>query len=221
MRLSLPDGFIVLTGGAGVRLGGADKAALVIDGRPLLERALVAIGQRPTVLVGPHRSESPTVTTTREEPAGGGPAAAVAAGVAAMTARWCARRGMEVADPLIALWAVDQIGVGPATWARLTAAARGADGGAVLTADGRRQYGVGVVALSALTGACAARQDWQDQPLRRLLDPVMTVEVEARQAEARDIDTLEDLRWWRARGLGDATPADAIDEGTSDDDSVR
>ena len=56
-----PVAAIVLAGGAGRRLGGADKAALDVGGRTLLERALAAVSGVPTVVVGPARPLPPGV----------------------------------------------------------------------------------------------------------------------------------------------------------------
>ncbi|MDQ4090592.1 MAG: nucleotidyltransferase family protein, partial [Actinomycetota bacterium] len=78
---------IVLAGGAGRRMGGVDKAALVVGGVPLLDRVLGAA--RPVcdrlVVVGPERpTEVAGVTFVREDPPGGGPVPGVAAGLAAV-----------------------------------------------------------------------------------------------------------------------------------------
>jgi molybdopterin-guanine dinucleotide biosynthesis protein A len=76
---------VVLAGGAARRLGGADKPALPVGGRMLLDRVLAACaGARRTVVVGPRRPTGRPVRWTREEPAGGGPLPALAAGLAAL-----------------------------------------------------------------------------------------------------------------------------------------
>lgn len=73
---------IVLAGGTGRRLGGADKPGLVVGGRTLLDRVLTACdGASGTVVVGPERPTYRPVVWTREEPVGGGPVAALAAGL--------------------------------------------------------------------------------------------------------------------------------------------
>jgi molybdopterin-guanine dinucleotide biosynthesis protein A len=77
---------IVLAGGAGRRMGGVDKAALVVGGVTLLDRVLGAA--RPMcdelVVVGPARPTGvPGVTFVTEDAPGGGPGAAVTAGLAA------------------------------------------------------------------------------------------------------------------------------------------
>jgi molybdopterin-guanine dinucleotide biosynthesis protein A len=76
---------VILAGGAASRLGGADKPALRIGGRSLLDAALDACaGARRTVVVGPDRPVGREVLWTREQPPGAGPAAALAAGMAAV-----------------------------------------------------------------------------------------------------------------------------------------
>lgn len=78
---------IVLAGGAGRRMGGVDKAALVVGGVTLLDRVLAAARPvcDPLVVVGPARPTALAgVTFVTEPEPGGGPGAAVAAGLAAV-----------------------------------------------------------------------------------------------------------------------------------------
>ncbi len=74
---------VVLAGGAGRRLGGVDKAGLVVGGRPLLDRVLDAaagVAGR-LVVVGPPRpvGVERAVIFVQEDDPGGGPVPAVAA----------------------------------------------------------------------------------------------------------------------------------------------
>ncbi|WP_199550224.1 NTP transferase domain-containing protein [Streptomyces sp. N35] len=76
---------VVLAGGAAKRLGGVDKPAVRVGGRPLLDRVLTACAAAgTTVVVAPPRPTVRPVVWAREEPAGGGPLAALAAGVEAL-----------------------------------------------------------------------------------------------------------------------------------------
>src|SRR5438093_914016 len=90
---------VVLAGGAGRRMGGADKAALAVAGRPMLHRVLAAVADAsPQVVVGPPRAGLPAgVVRAQEDPPGGGPVAAVAAGLGALAAH-----GAEVVAVLAA-----------------------------------------------------------------------------------------------------------------------
>ena len=74
---------LVLAGGAARRLGGADKPALVVGGRTLLDRVLTACSDAATtVVVGPERPTTRPVVWTREQPPGAGPVPALLAGLA-------------------------------------------------------------------------------------------------------------------------------------------
>ncbi len=71
---------IVLAGGRGSRLGGVDKAAIVVGGRSLLDRALDAVSSAASVVVvGPDRPLPPGVMSASEQPPGGGPVAGIVA----------------------------------------------------------------------------------------------------------------------------------------------
>lgn len=73
---------IVLAGGEARRLGGADKPAVRVGGRTLLDRVLTACADAGrTVVVGPRRPTCRPVTWAREDPPGGGPLAALHAGL--------------------------------------------------------------------------------------------------------------------------------------------
>ncbi|MFI6765807.1 DUF6457 domain-containing protein [Streptomyces sp. NPDC050355] len=78
---------IVLAGGAARRLGGADKPALSVGGRPLLDRVIAACPDAAiTVVVGPGRPTARAVVRALEDPPGGGPLAALDAGLRHTTA---------------------------------------------------------------------------------------------------------------------------------------
>ncbi|MCX5082900.1 NTP transferase domain-containing protein [Streptomyces sp. NPDC001939] len=78
---------VVLAGGAARRLGGTDKPAVRVGGRPLLDRVLAACATAATtVVVAEPRPTAHPVRWTREDPPGGGPVAALDAGLRATTA---------------------------------------------------------------------------------------------------------------------------------------
>ncbi|MFD1151439.1 molybdenum cofactor guanylyltransferase [Saccharothrix hoggarensis] len=170
---------VVLAGGRGSRLGGVDKAAVVVDGRTLLDHVLDAVaGARATVVVGPRKDDVPGVTWAREEPPGGGPLAGLAAGLA------------HVRTDLVVVLAVDQPGLTRSTVDRLLAAV--ADSGAVLVDEGGRlQWLAGAWRVAALRRALPA--DPRDVSMRSVLGPLDPVTVLARPGEARDVDTPRDL----------------------------
>ncbi|MEN3610263.1 NTP transferase domain-containing protein [Plantactinospora sp. ZYX-F-223] len=64
-------------------MGGADKPALPVGGRPMVDRVLAAAADADLrVVVGPAGELPAGVRATREQPPGGGPVAALAAGLA-------------------------------------------------------------------------------------------------------------------------------------------
>lgn len=176
-------GGILLTGGTAARLDGADKAALEVGGRTLLEHALAALaGAGEVVVVGPEVPTSRPVTFRREDPPGGGPAAAVAAGLSGFARR----------PGVVVVLAVDMPRVTTATVARLLAAATPESDGAVLVdAAGRAQPLCAAYRTDPLERALPESADGLS--MRRLVAPLSLVEVPARGAEADDVDTWEDV----------------------------
>ncbi|MCO1616920.1 NTP transferase domain-containing protein [Micromonospora sp. CPM1] len=74
---------ILLAGGAARRMGGVDKPARAVGGRPMLHRVLDAVADADQrIVVGSSGPLPRGVRTAREEPPGGGPVAATAAGLA-------------------------------------------------------------------------------------------------------------------------------------------
>jgi molybdopterin-guanine dinucleotide biosynthesis protein A len=175
---------VILTGGTGSRLGGADKASLEHAGRSLLDRALTAVAAAAeVVVVGPEVATLRPARFTREDPPGGGPLAGLAAGVAALSGDH---------ERVVAL-AVDMPHVSAATVARLLHAARGRDAAWLTGPDGRRQL-AGVVRPSLVPGPGEA----DGAPMRILMAAGTSRDVPARDDEADDVDTWDDLA--RLRG---------------------
>lgn len=76
------DAAIVLGGGRATRLGGADKASIVVDGRMLVDHVYRALHFcTPLVAVGPSSLARPSISVVREDPPLTGPVAAIAAGI--------------------------------------------------------------------------------------------------------------------------------------------
>lgn len=163
---------VVLAGGEGRRLGGRDKAELVVDGRRLLDVVIAACGDAArTVVVGPERPTERMVIWTREEPPGGGPCAALAAGLQHVTA------------PVTVLLAVDLPHLTAATVMRLAAAAPVV----AVDAAGREQWLLSAWPTEELRGLPA------EGALGRALGS-LTYGTQPIGVEATDIDTADDLR---------------------------
>lgn len=173
-----------------MRLGGADKASIEVEGLTLLEHALAATrAAEEVVVVGPALPTTRPVTWTREEPAGGGPAAGLLAGLDALAQR----------PDLVCVLAVDMPRFSARTLERLVdaLALEGEDTDAVCLVDGQdqKQWLAGVYRFDALLRARpSSREAEHGLSTRRLMLPLRVLAVPAVADEARDVDTWEDLR---------------------------
>jgi molybdopterin-guanine dinucleotide biosynthesis protein A len=182
-------GAVVLSGGGGARLGGADKATIEIGGHTLLEHALGALVEIPeVVVVGPEVPTSRPVTFTREDPVGGGPAAGLLAGL----------RRFARTPSRVAVLAVDMPLVTADTIHRLVVPAR-ADGAVLVGGDGRVQYLCAVYSMSALDRAAkevaagSGHESGHGLSMRDLVVDLELAQVAATGSETRDLDTWQDL----------------------------
>lgn len=176
-------GAVILAGGTALRLGGADKASLELDGRSLLDWALDAVvDASEVVVVGDHLPTERPVTFVREDPPLGGPAAGILAGVDAFAG---------VPKELVLL-AVDMPRVTLTTIGRLRAAAEGRDGAVLVDARGRRALAY-VVSAAALAGVRPPVEEVHGLPLRTLVESLDLAAVPAQGDEARDVDSWADL----------------------------
>ncbi|MDX3766782.1 MULTISPECIES: NTP transferase domain-containing protein [unclassified Streptomyces] len=185
---------IVLAGGAAKRLGGADKPAVRVGGRALLDRVLATCTDAATtVVVGGRRPTTRAVTWTREEPQGGGPLAALDAGVR-----------HTGAERLLVLSA-DLPFLGESTVEALLAAAwrPDRDGALCVDQDGRDQPLVAVYRAEPLRRELALlateHGGLAGLPLRLLTHELDLARVEAGPLASFDCDTWEDIAAARAR----------------------
>lgn len=181
--MPVDDGYdaIVLAGGAGRRMGGADKPALRLGDATLFDRALAAVpGAERVVVVGPPRPTSRAVTFCLEDPPGGGPVAALAAGVPLTSAE------------VVVVLAADLPRVAPAV--PLLLAAVPASGVAVLRdADGRDNYLAAAWRRASLVSALESVTVPSGMSMRALFAGVPVVPVADEDGWGRDCDTWDDL----------------------------
>ncbi|GCD36420.1 molybdenum cofactor guanylyltransferase [Streptomyces chrestomyceticus JCM 4735] len=190
-----PYDVVVPAGGAARRLGGVDKPAVSVGGRPLLDRVLDACPDAATaVVVGPERPTVRPVVHAREEPPGGGPLAALDAGLRHSTA------------PVVLVLSADLPFLTGGTVRTLLAAAAedGADGALLRDAEGRDQPLVAAYRAEplrrALDGVRAEHGALAGLPLRVLSGRLALRRVTGPTAAASfDCDTWEDIEAARAR----------------------
>ncbi|WUM18125.1 NTP transferase domain-containing protein [Micromonospora sp. NBC_00330] len=172
---------VVLAGGAARRMGGLDKPALPVGGRPMRDRVLAAVSDAaPRVLVGAADAVPAGVRVVREDPPGGGPVAAAAAGLALLDPDVSVVALLAADLPLLTRAAIGELlkhldretpdteppgdgstpaspdhgGLAPAPPARSgVAGERGPDGACFVDGDGRRQSLCGVWRVAALRAA--------------------------------------------------------------------
>ncbi|GAA4156346.1 hypothetical protein GCM10022286_06540 [Gryllotalpicola daejeonensis] len=174
-------GAIVLAGGRATRLGGVDKAALELDGVPLLSRAVAAahaVGAR-SVVVGPERPGF-GVEWVREEPPFGGPVAAIAAALPRIDAEWVLVLAADLRSP-------------DAVVAVLITADSGDDGCLLVDPDGRPQWLCGIYRTAALSEALAALGDPVGASMRALLGGLRLARHPVGSEVVGDIDTPADV----------------------------
>jgi molybdopterin-guanine dinucleotide biosynthesis protein A len=179
---------IVLAGGSGSRLGGADKAAIEVGGSTLLAHALDATAAAAaTVVVGPVRDVPAGVLSTQEEPPGGGPVAAVAAGLEALSADGPEIVVVLACDmPLVDAAAVDAL---------VRALTERADVDAALYIDtgGRRQYLAAAYRRAPLAAAIASVGDPAGMSMRAVVTRLTAAEIAAHSDLTLDCDTWPDV----------------------------
>ncbi len=152
-------------------MGGVDKPALPVGGRPMRDRVLAAVADAtPRVLVGVADAVPAGVRVTREDPPGGGPVAAAAAGLALLDPDTAFVALLAADLPLLTRAAIGDLlqhldretpdtepaggCSAPASPARNgLGAERGPDGACFVDGDGRRQSLCGVWRVAALRAA--------------------------------------------------------------------
>ncbi|AXE40174.1 Molybdenum cofactor guanylyltransferase [Acidipropionibacterium virtanenii] len=201
---------VILAGGTAERLGGASKADLRLGGARLLDLVLGSIralrGEREghDVVVAPPSVRMPAGTLrTMEAPPGSGPLAGIGAGLALLPDDMVLPP--EDGD-LVLVCAVDSPGI--RRWAPLLLNALVTDGaGGTGGTDGAvamggepepfRQYLQGAYRRRPLDEVLAAAGSLDNRSVRGVLKRLRLIDVPVDADLCRDLDTPEDLAWWR------------------------
>lgn len=182
---------IVIAGGRASRLGGADKPALSVGGRTLLDRTLSACSDAVrTVVVGPRRPANRPVLRTIEDPPGSGPLAALDAGLRHTT------------QPVVLVLSADLPFLTAETVRDLVAVPPKADGVVLVDEAGRLQPLIAAYRAEPLRRELALVATEHGRlgglPLHLLL-PGLALRQHRATDSLLDCDTWEDLAAARAR----------------------
>lgn len=200
---------IVLAGGRGSRLGGVDKAALILDQERLVDRVVAAAraeGASRVVAVGPPHVGDRADRVVREDPPFSGPLAALAAALPEIDSPWIMLLACDLVRPSSV---VSQLRSALSDLSTNTAAA-GVEGVILVDEEERRQWLAGIYSSRALRAAMAERdgslgtvpdgslRSVQNGSLRSVLGGLELREIEAERSSTEDIDTSEQLARARA-----------------------
>ncbi|MFF1819144.1 molybdenum cofactor guanylyltransferase [Kribbella sp. NPDC058245] len=172
---------VVVAGGGSTRLGGVDKALVVLDGVTFLDRVLRAVGHAThTVVVGPVRETYREVQWTQEDPPGSGPVAGLAAGLASGSA------------PNVVVLSCDLPWVTAQDITRLVDSIDTHDGSGLRDSDGRDQWLAAAYKRSSLAKAFTKLGDPHNKSVRRLVADLDLVWSDPSRS-GDDVDTWADL----------------------------
>lgn len=150
---------VVFAGGRGSRLGGVDKAALLVGGLRLVDRAIAAArttGAARVIVVGPGHAGELADVTVREDPPFAGPLAALAPALAEVRSPCVLLLACDlvhpgqVAEQLIAAMGTVGDGTDEASGAFEGSEAAHADGLVLCDETGHRQWLASLVSTEAL-----------------------------------------------------------------------
>ncbi|WP_162872981.1 molybdenum cofactor guanylyltransferase [Austwickia chelonae] len=189
---------IVLCGGTSRRFGGGDKTTAQVDGESILNRLLLGLPDRWTVIcVGTPRPTARPVIWTREDPPGSGPLAGIAAGIAESRTRYTVVLAGDqpfaaeaVRDLVTALAAADD-GLHDRYTAAQNTPEKHVDGVQALDTAGEHQPLLAAYRTQALRAVLPV--DARNRGVRRVLAPLHCTGLDVAGHTTWDVDTTEDL----------------------------
>lgn len=184
---------VVLAGGRSTRLHGENKATVLLDGGRLVDRVLRASqehGAKRLIVVGPSETATLPHRVVREHPPFGGPLAAIAAAIPEVTAPFMLLLSCDLVHPSDAVRQIFEVPQSEEPWWGQPHI----DGAILIDADGRPQWLTGCYRTDSLRKRLREIEKVEDQPVRRLVEPLRLARVVADPHLTDDIDTPEDLR---------------------------
>lgn len=181
---------LILAGGRGTRLGGANKPGLMLHGQRLVDRVIQAsrqAGAARVLVIGDQSAGTLADEVLREDPPFAGPLAGIAAGIAQVSSPWCLILACDLQHPDAVIRALlghlDRLG---------------ADGVVLRDAQGYTQWLAGFYRTQAVAQACAELGDRLiNAPARTALGQLDLAELPVDDETTNDIDTPQALE--RAR----------------------
>lgn len=181
---------LILAGGRGTRLGGANKPGLMLHGQRLVDRVIQAsrqAGAARVLVIGDQSAGTLADGVLREDPPFAGPLAGIAAGIAQVSSPWCLILACDLQHPDAVIRALlghlDRLG---------------ADGVVLRDAQGYTQWLAGFYRTQAVAQACAELGDRLiNAPARTALGQLDLAELPVDDETTNDIDTPQALE--RAR----------------------
>ncbi|UTT40188.1 molybdenum cofactor guanylyltransferase [Glutamicibacter mishrai] len=188
--MSLGFDALILAGGRGTRLGGANKPGLMLHGQRLVDRVIQAsrqAGAARVLVIGDQSTGTLADGVLREDPPFAGPLAGIAAGIAQVSSPWCLILACDLQHPDAVIRALlghlDRLG---------------ADGVVLRDAQGYTQWLAGFYRTQAVAQACAELGDRLiNAPARTALGQLDLAELPVDDETTNDIDTPQALE--RAR----------------------
>jgi molybdopterin-guanine dinucleotide biosynthesis protein A len=205
---------IVLTGGLAQRLDGAVKGEIDIGCGPILTGELDAVrraGIDRAVVVGPgpiHVPDGLEVLVTREDPPFGGPTAAVAAAMPFVHSDWVLVLACDLPGSATLVSLLTR------AWDELADEPGAPDEGAIVVdRAGHPQWLAGIYSRAAMEreldrtrAEAGADRPNRGAPIGRVLGGLDLRRIADHDEASHDVDTPEDLAWWRDRRPGQHQP---------------
>lgn len=182
---------VVLAGGRGTRLGGVNKAAILLNGERLVDRVVAAArqsGATRIMVVGPDTAQSHNTILVREDPPFTGPLAALVAALPEVQAETLLLLSCDLVRPREVCHALATQPISD-----------GFDGIVLRDVDLRPQWLAAVYRVAALReGVARLGASIDDAPLRALLSDLRLEWLDAPPRVTADIDENVDLEQARS-----------------------
>lgn len=188
---------VVFAGGRGTRLGGVDKAEVIVQRERLVDRAVAAaraVGATRVIVVGPEHAGTRADVIVREDPPFTGPLAALAAALTSVGSPLAMLLACDLVHP--AAVAEQLVGAAAEHLTHSAQSPEDPDGVVLCDETGHRQWLASCIDTDALRRGIAAieqRGTLEGGSLASVFRGLTLQDVHARPGSTDDIDTPEHL----------------------------